>query len=158
MAEIGMFGTCHMAAGPEKKKEGVLNSGPGPGTEWTRRLRLGTGRVWSPTQASGEASSLGSLPSSPLQLTSQPHRSVIHDESKAGLPPSSQKLPSTKSLGDPPYPRSLRVPGPFNNPSCGRILLNNPQTSKTGNHVSALKTATDCLSHLTLSKSSQAVF
>lgn len=104
MVETGIFGTCHTAAGPEKKKEGVLNSGPGPDTEWTRRLRLGTGRVWSPTQASGEASSLGSLPSSPLQLTSQPHRSVIHDESKAGLPPSSQKLPSTKSLGDPPIP------------------------------------------------------
>lgn len=66
MVETGIFGTCHTAAGPEKKKEGVLNSGPGPDTEWTRRLRLGTGRVWSPTQASGEASSLGSLPSSPL--------------------------------------------------------------------------------------------
>ena len=50
MAETGIFGKCHMAAGPEKKKEGVLNSGRGPDTEWTWRLRLGTGRVWSPTQ------------------------------------------------------------------------------------------------------------
>lgn len=36
--------------GVPEGKGALLNSGPGPPTVWTLRLRAGRGRVWSPTQ------------------------------------------------------------------------------------------------------------
>ena len=40
-----MVDMAEIAGVPEKKKKGILNAGPDPDAEWTRRLRWGTGHV-----------------------------------------------------------------------------------------------------------------
>ena len=57
-----MVDMAEIAGVPEKKKKGILNAGPDPDAEWTRRLRWGQDMSRVSCRAGGKASSLDSLP------------------------------------------------------------------------------------------------